>query len=121
MSCAGPTTCTRTRRSRCSARSTISSIWSGTIAATAAWQALEHVCAEIATETERFLTAEAELLAAYPQLSWMLTPYLDGMRSWMRGNLDWSRQTPRYNPADVSQYEEPEEYLEATVLGVVRD
>ncbi|MFE4334809.1 terpene cyclase [Streptomyces sp. NPDC056831] len=83
-------------------------------------QALEHVCAEIATETERFLTAEAELLAAYPQLSWMLAPYLDGMRSWMRGNLDWSRQTPRYNPADVSQYEEPEEYLEATVLGVAQ-
>lgn len=84
-------------------------------------QALEHVCAEVARETERFLTAEAELLAAYPQLSWMLTPYLEGMQSWMRGNLDWSRQTPRYNPADVSQYEEPEEYLEATVLGTVRD
>ncbi|MER6102260.1 terpene cyclase [Streptomyces sp. NPDC001832] len=84
-------------------------------------QALEHVCAEIATETKRFLTAETELLAAYPQLSWLLTPYLDGMRSWMRGNLDWSQQTPRYNPADVSQYDEPEEYLEATVLGVARN
>ncbi|WP_328947795.1 terpene cyclase [Streptomyces sp. NBC_00184] len=84
-------------------------------------QALEHVCAEIATETERFLAAEAELLAAHPQLTWMLEPYLDGMRSWMRGNLDWSRQTPRYNPADVSQYKEPEQYLEATVLGVGQD
>ncbi|ROQ62911.1 terpene synthase family protein [Streptomyces sp. 840.1] len=84
-------------------------------------QALEHVCAEIATETERFLTAEAELLAAYPQLGRLLEPYLDGMRSWMRGNLDWSRQTPRYNPADVSQYKEPEQYLEATVLGVRQD
>ncbi|MFB6781627.1 terpene cyclase [Streptomyces sp. NPDC056352] len=81
-------------------------------------QALEHVCAEIATETERFLAAEAELLMAYPQLSGMLLPYLDGMRSWMRGNLDWSRQTPRYNPADVSQYKAPEQYLEATVLGI---
>ncbi|MGW3657037.1 terpene synthase family protein [Streptomyces sp. NPDC005151] len=81
-------------------------------------KALEHVCAEIATETERFLAAEAELLMAYPQLSGMLLPYLDGMRSWMRGNLDWSRQTPRYNPADVSQYKEPEQYLEATVLGI---
>ncbi|WNI34306.1 terpene synthase family protein [Streptomyces sp. ITFR-6] len=84
-------------------------------------ESLDHVCAEIATETERFLTAEAELLAAYPQLDWMLEPYLDGMRSWMRGNLDWSRQTPRYNPADVSQYKEPEQYLEATVLGVPQD
>ncbi|MFF8714323.1 terpene cyclase [Streptomyces sp. NPDC015184] len=84
-------------------------------------QALEHVCAEIETETRRFLAAEAELLETYPQLSWMLAPYLDGMRSWMRGNLDWSRQTPRYNPADVGQYEEPEEYLEATVLGVAPD
>ncbi|MGW1548571.1 terpene synthase family protein [Streptomyces sp. NPDC002346] len=81
-------------------------------------QALEHVCVEIATETDRFLAAEAELLMAYPQLSGMLLPYLDGMRSWMRGNLDWSRQTPRYNPADVSQYKAPEQYLEATVLGI---
>ncbi|WP_405392001.1 terpene cyclase [Streptomyces sp. NBC_01102] len=81
-------------------------------------QALDHVCAEIAAETERFLRAEEELLGMYPQLAGMLTPYLDGMGSWMRGNLDWSRQTPRYNPADVSQYTQPGEYLEETVLGV---
>ncbi|MET8130294.1 terpene cyclase [Streptomyces sp. NPDC005065] len=84
-------------------------------------QALEHVCAEIARETERFLTAEAELVTAYPLLSGMLVLYLNGMRSWMRGNLDWSRQTPRYNPADVSQYKEPQQYLESTVLGVRQD
>ncbi|MFI9627698.1 terpene cyclase [Streptomyces sp. NPDC052042] len=84
-------------------------------------QALEHVCAETDRETRRFLAAEAELLSSYPQLSGMLLPYLDGMRSWMRGNLDWSRQTPRYNPADVGQYEAPEQYLEATVLGVAKD
>ncbi|WP_069173704.1 terpene synthase family protein [Streptomyces griseus] len=84
-------------------------------------QALDHVCAEIAAETERFFTAEDELIEMYPQLSDMLVPYLDGMRSWMRGNLDWSRQTPRYNPADVSQYEEPGAYLEETVLGVAVD
>lgn len=81
-------------------------------------QALDHVCARIATETERFLAAEDELLEMYPQLSAMLVPYLDGMRSWMRGNLDWSRQTPRYNHDDVSQYRQPQEYLEETVLGV---
>ncbi|WP_326602497.1 terpene synthase family protein [Streptomyces sp. NBC_01800] len=84
-------------------------------------QALEHVCAEIARETERFLAAEAELVTAYPLLSGMLVPYLNGMRSWMRGNLDWSRQTPRYNPADVSQYKEPQQYLEPTVLGLRQD
>lgn len=84
-------------------------------------QALEHVCAEIATETERFLTAEEELLDMYPRLSAVLVPYLDGMRSWMKGNLDWSRQTPRYNPADVSQYSEPGAYLEETVFGVGAD
>ncbi|MEU5560386.1 terpene cyclase [Streptomyces globisporus] len=81
-------------------------------------QALDHVAERLAMETERFLTAEDELLELYPELSGLLVPYLDGMRSWMRGNLDWSRQTPRYNPADVGQYEEPEEYLEETVLGV---
>ncbi|MFG2432258.1 terpene cyclase [Streptomyces sp. NPDC048590] len=81
-------------------------------------QALEHVCAEIATETRRFLAAEAELLSLHPDLGGLLVPYLDGMRSWMRGNLDWSRQTPRYNPAEVGQYAEPEAYLEESVLGV---
>ncbi|MGC5344699.1 terpene synthase family protein [Streptomyces sp. DT171] len=84
-------------------------------------RAIDHVCAEIAAETDRFLAAEAELLSAYPQLAGMLTPYLDGMRSWMRGNLDWSRETPRYNPAEVGQYARPERYLEATVLGVAPD
>ncbi|MFD9144430.1 terpene synthase family protein [[Kitasatospora] papulosa] len=81
-------------------------------------QALEHVCEEIAAETERFLGAERELLGRHPELEDLLVPYLDGMRSWMRGNLDWSRQTPRYNPADVSQYAEPGTYLEESVLGV---
>lgn len=62
--------------------------------------------------------AEDELLDMYPELSGIIVPYLGGMRSWMRGNLDWSRQTPRYNPADVSQYAQPQAYLEETVLGI---
>lgn len=84
-------------------------------------EALDLVAERIATETERFLTAEDELLELYPQLSGLLVPYLDGMRSWMRGNLDWSMRTPRYNPADVSQYEEPGQYLEEAVLGIAAD
>lgn len=84
-------------------------------------QALDHVAERLALETERFLTAEDELLEMYPELTGLLVPYLEGMRSWMRGNLDWSRQTPRYNPADVGQYEEPQEYLEETVLGIAPD
>ena len=44
-------------------------------------QALGHVCARIADETERFLVAKDELLEMYPQLSPMLVPYPDGMRS----------------------------------------
>lgn len=84
-------------------------------------QALDHVAERLALETERFLTAEDELLELYPELTGLLVPYLEGMRSWMRGNLDWSRQTPRYNPADVGQYEEPQEYLEETVLGIAPD
>ncbi|WP_299542313.1 terpene cyclase [uncultured Streptomyces sp.] len=81
-------------------------------------EALDLVAERIATETERFLAAEDELLDLYPGLNGLLVPYLDGMRSWMRGNLDWSRLTPRYDPADVDQYTEPEEYLEEAVLGV---
>lgn len=59
-------------------------------------RAMEEVCSAIAVRTDAFLAAEDSLLQEYAQeVSW-LRPSLAGMRSWMRGNLDWSRRTERY-------------------------
>ncbi|MFE7312269.1 terpene cyclase [Streptomyces sp. NPDC057555] len=79
-------------------------------------EALLRVRDAIVAETERFLVQERELLRAFPEHAPVLEPYLAGMRSWMRGNLDWSRATKRYQPADRTGRERPEEYLEAAVM-----
>jgi Terpene synthase family 2, C-terminal metal binding len=79
--------------------------------------ALAHVCAAVATETERYLASELELLMAFPAHAEVLAPYAAGMRSWMRGNLDWSRSTRRYQPDDQREGSRPSEYLEAMVIG----
>jgi hypothetical protein len=44
-----------------------------------------------------------------------VAPYLAGMRSWMRGNLDWSASTRRYRDA-VRNYGDPAEYLETVLV-----
>lgn len=82
--------------------------------------ALARVRAAIEYETERFLKAEAELLAAHPDQARLFVPCLNGMRTWMRGNLDWSRRTQRYHPLSGSVEERPEEYLEARLMEAER-
>lgn len=64
--------------------------------------ALTHVRAMITTETEHYLGHEIRLLRAFPEHAATLVPYAAGMRTWMRGNLDWSSRTGRYRPADDS-------------------
>lgn len=59
-------------------------------------EALAEVGEAISAETELFLLEERELLGAFPHQGALLRAYLSGMRSWMRGNLDWSRRTKRY-------------------------
>ncbi|MBV1957394.1 terpene cyclase [Streptomyces albidoflavus] len=81
--------------------------------------ALAQVCAETSAETELFLAAEESLLAAYPGRTALLTPYLSGMRTWIRGNLDWSRRTKRYQTATEPQVL-PAEYIERTLIGADR-
>ncbi|WP_371478770.1 terpene cyclase [Kitasatospora sp. NBC_00315] len=72
-------------------------------------KALREVAAMITEATGLFLAKEAALLAAHPEHERVLRPCLAGMRSWMRGNLDWSRQTKRYrDPVG----EQPEHYLD---------
>ncbi|CAL9450630.1 (+)-T-muurolol synthase ((2E,6E)-farnesyl diphosphate cyclizing) [Streptomyces sp. enrichment culture] len=79
-------------------------------------QALEAVGAAIAQRTEVFLAAEERLLREHPNDVPWLRPALAGMRSWMRGNLDWSRRTQRYasGPAEGDSGS----YLEADLMDV---
>jgi hypothetical protein len=82
--------------------------------------ALARVCAAITAETERYLAGELELLRAYPEQAGLLVPYLAGMRTWMRGNLDWSTRTRRYQPASHREPLSPGDYLEAALMGTDR-
>jgi hypothetical protein len=79
--------------------------------------ALSHVCAAISAEIEHFLGEEAELLAAFREHEGMLRAYLAGMRTWMSGNLSWSRSTKRYQAADDVS---PQVYLEPDLMGSER-
>jgi hypothetical protein len=68
--------------------------------------ALERACAAIADRIVDFRRAEARLLAGRPEHAEMLTRYTAGMRSWMRGNVDWSSRTRRYrDPATAGHLE----------------
>ncbi|MDX3716224.1 terpene synthase family protein [Streptomyces europaeiscabiei] len=81
-------------------------------------QALAEVCAATSAETERFLAAERHLLSARPGQSAVLTPYLAGMRTWIRGNLDWSRRTKRYQAGTAVSWARPADYVERALIGV---
>ncbi|UGT62210.1 terpene synthase family protein [Nocardia asteroides] len=58
--------------------------------------ALELGRARAAERLREFHGAEAEVLAAHHGHRAELATYLAGMRSWMRGHLDWSASSGRY-------------------------
>ncbi|MFY1632491.1 terpene synthase family protein [Solwaraspora sp. WMMB335] len=79
--------------------------------------AVARVCAAIEAQTRLFLATETELRQTFPQHAAVLDPYLAGMRSWMRGNVDWSSRTKRYQSAELVGPARTGEYLETTLLG----
>lgn len=79
-------------------------------------RALAHVCAATSEETRRYLALEERLLHRYPEHSALLTPYLAGMRTWIRGNLDWSSRTKRYQSPDGGSAPRPALYLEPDLV-----
>lgn len=79
-------------------------------------EAVKEVCAAIAAQLELYLAAEDELRHGFPGDMARLGPCLAGMRTWMRGNLDWSRQTQRYTSGHTD--DGPDTYLEAVMMGV---
>ncbi|HEY6315172.1 MAG TPA: hypothetical protein VIY52_30815 [Streptosporangiaceae bacterium] len=73
--------------------------------------ASEIVARDTGTKLRRFVTLEPRLQAAWPAYAVLLGKYLDGMRSWMRRNVDWSRRTLRYS-AEPEFTGCPQDYLE---------
>ncbi|MFC8529729.1 hypothetical protein [Nocardia sp. NPDC057227] len=61
--------------------------------------AVELGRARAAERLRDFHGAETEVLAAHPEHRAELGAYLAGMRSWMRGHLDWSASSGRYRVA----------------------
>jgi Terpene synthase family 2, C-terminal metal binding len=52
-------------------------------------------------EVHAFIALAQGLPSFTPELDRELKRYIAGMRSWIRGNLDWSRATRRYQPTPV--------------------
>ncbi|WP_394829195.1 terpene synthase family protein [Pendulispora albinea] len=80
-------------------------------------EADDAVWSAIAAEVRSYLEREQELFAAFPEHGAALSAYAAGMRSWMRGNYDWSRKTYRYRDPREERPEQPAVYLEPTLTG----
>lgn len=79
-------------------------------------RAMAHVCEATSAETRRYLALEERLLRRYREHADVLTPYLDGMRTWIRGNLDWSGRTGRYRSQTGGTAPQPAVYLEPDLV-----
>ncbi|MFB2772740.1 hypothetical protein ACE1AT_26210 [Pelatocladus sp. BLCC-F211] len=75
-------------------------------------EAINYVSDLISAEVRLFLNLEQQVLALFPMYTQDLQKYLAGMKSWMRGNLDWSSQTKRYNYLAKIVPSETVDYLE---------
>lgn len=71
-------------------------------------EAAECVNTMITKEVQLFLDTEQRLPTFSPALDQDRQKYVRDLCGWMRGNLDWSRETPRY-----AQVEQTASYLEA--------
>lgn len=78
-------------------------------------EAIESVTHLIGERVQDFLREELAVHAVWPTHSTEVLGYLAGMRSWMRGNLDWSATTRRYR--DTRRHRpDPTRYLEVGVV-----
>lgn len=75
--------------------------------------AIQHVVDAVAREVRVFDDRARVAIDAWPAHRDELAAYLDGMRSWMRGNLDWSSRTRRYR--FQGEVADPADYLETAI------
>ncbi|MGA6161589.1 terpene synthase family protein [Amycolatopsis magusensis] len=75
--------------------------------------AIGVVAGLITRRLNEYLAAEPMLRERYGESG--IEPYLAGLRSWMRGNLDWSASTRRYREA-AQDTPDPARYLESALI-----
>ena len=76
-------------------------------------EAIAGVCDMISSEVERFIALEEQIFTIFPEYAEEIEKYLAGMKSWMRGNLDWSSETQRYYYIEKAILGESSTYLDA--------
>ncbi|WP_113691966.1 terpene synthase family protein [Amycolatopsis albispora] len=74
-------------------------------------EAIGVVAERITRRLREYLAAEPLIRKRHKEIE----PYLAGLRSWMRGNLDWSASTRRYREA-LHDTENPASYLEPALI-----
>ncbi|HTK09623.1 MAG TPA: hypothetical protein VL485_20805 [Ktedonobacteraceae bacterium] len=79
-------------------------------------EAAEMVNTMITREVQRFLAIEKHLSIHQSEMYEALKKYLRVFRGWMRGNLDWSLETPRYAEVEETVPGQPVSYLEPLLL-----
>jgi hypothetical protein len=75
-------------------------------------EAADRVAGMISDEIGEFIDREQHLPSFAPALDQRIETYLAGLRAWMRGNLDWARESRRYSDVEQTQPGEEVSYLE---------
>jgi hypothetical protein len=76
-------------------------------------EAVERVHKMVVQQVKLFEAAEQALPVCSPQLGQAVTLFLDGLKAWMRANLDWSLETQRYSQVEQTAPGERVSYLES--------
>lgn len=66
-------------------------------------------------EIQQFLEAGQQIQGMFPEHAEDIQTYIEGMKSWMRGNIDWSSTTRRYTWIEEASSRESIEYIERIV------
>jgi hypothetical protein len=75
-------------------------------------EAVDRVSEMIAAQVRLFEETESCLPTFGPELDNDIRRHIGGLRSWMRGNLDWSARTARYSNVERTGAGRPASYLE---------
>lgn len=84
-------------------------------------EAINYITELMSKEVQLFLNLEQQLLRIFPTHAQELQKYLAGMKSWIRGNLDWSSKTKRYRYLEKTVSDETVDYLEEILAGAKWD
>jgi hypothetical protein len=76
-------------------------------------EAVKRVNDMITEEVRLFIETERNLPSYSPEIDEGLQRYLVDVRAWMRGNLDWSQETPRYSQVEYTDPGQSVSYLES--------